>query len=132
MKRTTNMGPPRLLVVASTSSCVRINLFGIDETLKPGIVTATLSENDPPRGPGSIGYLFDLSDDTRNFLVHREEVDDSLTTIVRPSLQRRMRILYGSEWRSSGIVGRPAPILRHRHYPIPNSSKGSRSNRFRW
>jgi len=61
-------GPPRLLVVASTSSCVRINLFGIDETLKPEIVTAALSANESPRAPGSIGYLFNLNDDSQFFL----------------------------------------------------------------
>ena len=47
MKRTTNMDPPRSLVAASTSSYVRTDLFGIDETLKLDVVTATLSPNDP-------------------------------------------------------------------------------------
>lgn len=57
--------PRRPLAAASNSSYVRINSFGIDETLKLEIVTATLSANDPRRAPGWIGYLFDLNDDSR-------------------------------------------------------------------
>jgi len=122
MKRTTNMDPPRPLVAASTSSYVRINLFGIDGTLKPEIVTATLSANDPPRAPGSIGYLFDLNDDSRIFLVQREEVDDSpTTTIIRSSMKRQIGILYGSEGRSSG---------NHR-YSVQMLSKHDSEPRFR-
>ena len=75
-KRTTNMDPLRPLVAASTSSYVRTDLFGIEETLKLEIVTATLSANNP-RGEllDRLSVIFStwVNGDSRLFLVQREE-----------------------------------------------------------